>query len=250
MSIVAIYVEDEAVVMACDGVATDPRTGRVSAFVSKLHLLPEISTMIGVTGAGGFGQMLLLRKAPWVNSFDDFVDDLPELAQGVHDEMLEVGMAIGGETLSSIVVAGWSESNKCHQAFRLVTYEKGSVDQDTGENKTLKPWVNHQITNLWASTAPSSFALERVGLQDEKPQSAVDYLTRMVCAGRLTGDQSDPRVKDVNIGGYVQLAMLQEGVMRSWVAHRWPEDVLGMPVDASRGAILPPYLQERDNEAS
>lgn len=249
MSIVVLRLGDNFAALAGDGVATDPRTGNVVAYVSKIHLVPECETMIGVTGAAGFGQLMLLHKAERVRDFDDFVDDLPRLVRKVHYDMLDRGLAGGGETLSNVMIAGWSASAGRYCGFRMTTYDKDSTNNQTGEKKTLGAFEPHPISQggLLLSTGPDPDMLERFHAFDDAvniEESPLDQMVRIVAAGRASNHWMEEWQNNGNIGGYVQIALYQRPDMKSWIDHRWPEDVIGKPVDPTAGQPMPERLMK------
>ena len=69
-------------------------------------------------------------------------------------------------------------------------------------------------------------------------------MTRMICAARQSSGNiaQDDMPFQFNAGGFVQLALIQAGHCQTWIPHRWPEDVIGEPIDPALGDIMPEYL--------
>lgn len=254
MSIVVLRLGENFAALAGDGVWTDPQTGDVGGYVSKLHLAPEYGTMFGVTGAGRFGQLMIMNKHPRVQVFDDFVDDLPRLVKKTHLEMLENGWAIGGETMSNVMAVGWSDKSEAYAGLRMTTYDKQSTTSTTGEQVTLSAFEPHFVPSggQVASTAIDDEILERFGIFDpkiEEQDGPINHMVRVVSGARASTKVSPTDIGIGNIGGYVQLALLQMPEMTTSIVHRWPEDIIGRPVDPALGEPLPPQLRFTD-EAS
>ncbi|MTD99841.1 hypothetical protein GIY56_06050 [Paracoccus sp. YIM 132242] len=232
MSVVVLRLGDNFAALAGDGVWTEPLTGCVGGYVSKLHLAPEYETMFGVTGAGGFGHLMIMNKNPKVRDFDEFVDDLPRLARATHEDMLHLGLAVGGETISNIMAVGWSQAQQCYAGLRMTTYEKGSTNSATGEERRLAAFEPHFVPPgaLIVSTGIDAQVMEQFGIFDDdqhERDGPLDHMVRIVAGARASEQSPTDQGCTSNIGGYVQLAIFQKPEMRSSVVHRWPEDVVG-----------------------
>ncbi|WP_127113061.1 hypothetical protein [Shimia sediminis] len=249
MSVVACIVTDQYALMAGDGVCSDPDDGCVKGYISKLTLMPEYDCIMGITGVGGFNYVLQWNMPGSVNEFDDLLDVLPDLVLTTHIHMKNQGMYMFDDAKTNVVVAGFSRRAGTYKAYRCMTYEKEAWNTETGEITKLKPWELHELPDgMWASAGPPKETLERFGLLDGNGKDDVEILTRMICAGRNDSGKTNQDGMPVpfNAGGYIQLALFQNGMMNSWVAHRWPEDVIGEPIDPERGDPLPSNLMEKD----
>ncbi|MEQ3650424.1 hypothetical protein [Hyphomonas sp.] len=247
MSIVALQVRDNYIIMAGDGVSTDPATGKVAAYVSKITTLPDLDCAIAITGVGGFHYVLQWKMPTWVTDFDDLVEALPELVYDTHNEIHRNNMVQGDNLKTNVVVAGWSINEQKYKAVRVLTYAKESTDAETGETTRLAPFVVHEFTGggVWISAAPTDDASKRFGLmEDIEGEDDAAFLTRVICAGRASSGMisQDGSPYRFNAGGFVQLAFIQRSDIRSWITYRWPEDVIGEPIRPELGSPLPPSL--------
>lgn len=244
MSVVAVTVRPDAyVMMACDGVSTDPATGSVNGYVSKMHVMPDLGALMGVTGFGGLGELLRFHMPPHVACFDDLLDELPGLVEWVwHGISAELGSRAWR---SCVAVAGWSDRRGMFEGWRITTYDKDRLRADTGERATipaftLGPMPDH---STWATTGEDPAILRRFGvIEGPDTDDDADRLTRMICAGRAESRVETEDGLPFNAGGFVQLAHLARGAAQTWIAHRWPEDVIGRPIDPAQGQPLPDQL--------
>lgn len=250
MSIIALIRTDDYILMGGDGVCSNPETGEVAGYMSKLTLLPEYDCILGVTGVGGFPYVMQWFMPQAVTCFDDLVEVLPSLVLDVHTHMVDSEMYRFGEMKTNVVVAGWSEIAGTYKAYRVMTYEKESINHETGAEEALQPWTLYEMPErgMWSSAAPPQETLERFGVGGREGESDADLITRMICAGRNDSGKTtqDGMPVPFNAGGFIQLALLERAHVRSWITHRWPEDVIGEPIDPERGSPLPPYLMEKD----
>lgn len=252
MSIVVLNVGQNFVALAGDGVWTDPFTGHVGGYISKLHLAPEYETLFGVTGSGGFGQLMMLYKHPKVRDFDDFVDDLPRLVRDTDQAMLGFGLAVE-YTKSNVMVGGWSNSSQRYVGLRMTTYDKESTLSDTGQKKILKAFEPHFLPpegGLVASTGVDKDVMKRFRIFDDEQQERdgpLNHMVRLVAGARATERVLTDEGYTGNIGGYIQLALYQHPTMTSSIVHRWPDDAIGDSVDPTRGEALPNYLMAQSD---
>lgn len=249
MTIIAMQLLENGALMGCDGVSTDPRTGAVHGYLSKIDLLPEHEAMIGISGCGGFNHLMRWFLPGHVEDFDDLIEVLPALVEHVHFHILEHGLSVTDDTRTSVMIVGWSRSDKQCKAYRVVTYAKESVNADTRETTVLEPFELYpvRVSGMWSSTSPDREIMERFGVFAGIEEDEGAAMTRLICAGRAaSGSASAENEQGVrfNAGGFVQLALLRPGLVQSWIAHRWPEDVLGEPIDPSRGVPMPDYLRK------
>lgn len=251
MSVLTVSVRPQQfALLAADGVSTDTRTGAVHSLTSeKIRVYPSLNCAIGITGIGKIEALMDWFMPGAVGNFDDLVDVLPELARHSINHARENNLLICNDIRSNIAVAGWSNRAQEFKAYRVVSYHKESQDFDTGEQITLEPWVAHEMqpNRIWSSCDPSPDASEACGLNEDlgdEDDGAV--ATRMVCAARQSSGKisTDGMGFQFNAGGLVQLALVERGHCRTWITHSWPEDVIGEPIDPTRGAILPDYMTE------
>jgi hypothetical protein len=247
VSILALQFRENYALMGCDGVATEPSDGTVAGYVSKIALCPEYDCAIGITGVGGFEHIMRWFMPVQVATFDDVVQCLPDLVLHTHEHIKDNGLAVANDTRTNVTVAGWSLKRQAMEAYRVVTYPKDSFDRE-GVATRLQPFALHPMAmgQLWASAGPPSTTLAQFGLTEETmPEDADDLemMTRMICAGRAdSGRSCDDYPGPFNAGGFVQLALIQQGKVTSWISHRWPEDVIGEPIDPTRGEPLPEWI--------
>lgn len=245
MSALVVFNSGEHVLFACDGVAYEYETGDVTGFTSKITLLPHLSCIIGATGVGGFNLALQWEIGGRYSEFDELVADFRKLMIATHTKGRFNGLLPEDEFSRHVVVAigGWSNARQRHEAYRMANYGKRTVDPDGRETK-LEPFKLMPIETGWCNFSPSDELVQRFGVYD-----AADDLTsciRMICASRAdSGVKTDPdtgRDYHFNAGGFIQLAVLKGGRVDSSIIHRWPEDVIGRPIEPSLGQALPPFL--------
>lgn len=252
MSAVAIAVGTDGIVVASDGVCYEYETGDVKGYRSKVILMPEYSAFIAATGLGNFGVSLRWALDQTVNCFDDIVDQFEDVARRVHRDLCRRGLFhwdTGRGTEACAVIGGWSDARQKYEAWRLVSYDKESSRTDVGTGEkidvTLKPFHKEELPlAIWCSHLPQDMA--SFGVDPIPPKMAtIDVLARLICASRAT---SGPAVyeedgRHFNAGGFLQLATIQRDDIRSWIAHRWPEDEIGKPIDPTKGERMPGWLE-------
>ncbi len=251
MSAIALIVTDDYVVMAGDGVASDPATGAVVAYMSKLSLMPELNAVMAITGIGGFDHLLGWFMPCGVKDFDDLVEVLPDLVKRCHFHAVAQGMIVGGDHRTNVTVAGWSGQREQFEGWRVVSYEKETIDEGSGRTTVLPPWTLLPMPRdrIWCSTAPASMIKARFGLPfATDDDNDVDMLVRMICAARAESGDIAGLAARFNAGAFVQIALVDRRLCQSWIAHRWPEDVIGKPIDPTLGEPMPKYLMDRDRE--
>jgi hypothetical protein len=247
MSVVALQIREGYCLLAGDGVCTDPDTGHVAGYLSKITAMPDLDCAFAITGIGGFNYAIQWNMPRWVSNFDDFVEALPSLVHRTHLQMRLDKMIRGTDDRVNVMAAGWSTREERFKAVRVVSYEKGSTNLETGQAETLKPFVAYEFASggLWMSAAPTPKNMELFGLSEPiEGESDLDTMTRAICAARASsGMVSDEgREYRYNAGGFVQLAMVQRGSVQTWVPHRWPEDEVDEPIRPELGAPLPDHL--------
>lgn len=240
MSVVAVIVGPNGVLMAGDGVSTDS-AGNVAGYVSKIIPMPEMKAVIGVTGMGGFGLLLQWNFPHWVKCFDDLIEALPACVRGVTHYM--VSNDLGGTDQVCVVVAGWSDERQAYEAWRIVNYAKEAVIDAQGTKRTLTPYELYPIPQgLWASTGTDQDVLRECGVIDGPDCSDQEMLVRMVFAARIIGAGTvNEGGVQINVGGFVQLAQVNRDYVVTWMPHRWLEDVPGKPVNADLGMRVPDF---------
>lgn len=244
MSIVAVTIRpDDYVMMACDGVCTDPATGNVKGYVSKMHVMPDLGALMGVTGFGGLGEALRFHMPVHVACFDDLLDAMPGLLAwawaGIETEFGPWAYR------SCVSLAGWSDQRGKFEGWRITTYDKDRVRPETGERATVPAFTLGAIPDrgIWATAGEDPAILRRFGvIGGPDTDDDGDRLVRVICAGRAESGQATEEGLPFNVGGFVQLAHLVRGHAQTWITHRWPEDVIGRPIDPARGQPLPDHL--------
>ena len=251
MSAIAIAMGTDGIIAACDGVCYDYETGTVSGFVSKVILLPEYGAFIGWTGAGAFGPALRWEINQAIVSFDDLVEQFGHLCEAVQWKLF--GYNEGPETEVSCVIAGWSQARQSYEVYRLVSYDKTSIDLSDGRKIRIEPFKAYPLPEAWwCSISPTRRA--DFGLSPPAPgEEAVDTAIRLICAARADSgrkEHEDGHGRFFMAGGFVQVVVLQQNSTQSYIAHRWPEDVLGQPIDPSKGSPLPAWLEMHNAPAA
>lgn len=109
----------------------------------------------------------------------------------------------------------------------------------------LKAFTLTQIDDhkMWTSVGPGEDVLRKFGVIDgPEGSSDIDALRRMICAARADSGRETEQYPHFNAGGFIQLATVQRGIVLSAINHRWPEDVIGEPLDPTRGQPMPDDL--------
>lgn len=192
-----------------------------------------------------------------IASFDDFVDKFGELCNTVHRGLFtdEFGRWDRGPmSQTSCVIGGWSDARQAYEAYRVVSYEKKSVDAH-GQPIRLKPFtaVPLPADALWCNYSPRN--LEEFGLASELPnEDLIDVASRYICAARAdsgVGEDNDAEGESryFMAGGFIQICVVQNGQTQSWIAHRWAEDQIGKPIDPTGPERFPEALRERYEQA-
>lgn len=256
MSVIAVAVGKDGVLAASDGVCYTYETGEIAGFVSKVILLPEYNCFIGSTGAGSFGVSLRWEIEQKVNSFDELVEDFADFCEIVHRKLFTNMWGYwdhsSRDTEISCVIGGWSDARQAYEAYRVVSYEKGSVDLSDGSAIRLEPFKLMPLPDaLWCSYSPDT--MEEFGLTPPLPnEETADIAARLVCAARATSGlvtESDGNEAFFMAGGFIQMTVIQQGHSQSWIAHRWPEDRLGEPIDPNGPERFPAWLRDRYDQA-
>lgn len=244
MSCLVIGIGPDAILAACDGVCYEYETGVVAGIVSKIILLPEYDALIGWTGAGAFGAALRWEINQRIGNFDGLVEKFDQLCEDVHWKMFEYHG--GPEAEVSCVIAGWSEARQAYEGYRLVSYDKPSMDLSDGRSIRLEPFKATPLPGaLWCSYMP-----KRAGEFGVNPpvegEGMIEMAIRLICAARADSgwrEESNGDSRFYAAGGFIQMAVVERNHTRSWVAHRWPEDVIGQPIDPTKGSPLPSGLE-------
>jgi hypothetical protein len=240
---------DGYVLIGADGAGTHPETGQIIGSVSKILTLPNMSAVIGISGMGGFSNLMQWFLPPHVTDFDGLIEVFAELVQVTYNHIVFSDIAAYGMFDSSVVVGGYSEARQKYEAYRVVTYPKTSAVA-AGEERVLEPFVLHPVSDkgMWSSTGPSVEVMKRFGVIDG-PEGDDDaaLITRMICASRMESGKAVDQGVTFNAGCFVQIAMMQRYHSQSWIAHIWPDDVIGKTIDPMLGQPLPDYLMDHYN---
>lgn len=254
MSAIAIEVSPDGIVIAADGVCYEYDTGNVRGFASKVITCPELSCALGWTGISDFGRAVYLEMGDAFRDFDHFTDNFAEFCQQVHRKYVRSYSLYDkprAHSQVSVVVAGWSERRQAYVGFRVFSYPKLSHNMATNETTTNEPWTAIELPEFWCSYSPASQYLERCGLNDPELLRFGEIAPRVICAARassgLTSDGPSEGPQVFNAGCFLQMVLVKREGIQSWISHRWPEDVIGAPIDPSKGDLLPPWLQQKDS---
>lgn len=244
MTALAMMIQpDDYVILACDGVSTSPSTGAVGGYMSKLHFLPHLDLAIATAGFGGLAEALTFHLPTYVTDFDDLIKIMPEYLPWLWAEVVTTPSVTAWD--SCIALAGWSAERKRYEGFRYSTTEWGEIDQSTGETVRKPAFTPRRIPeqSVWTTCGFSEERLRAFGVIDPPEGTAdEDLVVRTICAARAESGHIEGQSLRFNAGGFVQVAQIARGFARTNIAHRWPEDVLGEPVDPSRGQPLPNHL--------
>lgn len=240
MSAVAMVIQDDCIILAGDGAASH-LDGRLWYYCSKLHHMPEYSAVFAATGLAGLNSLFWWFRPEGVHTFDGLIDGLGDHMQSLFQRAEEWGWIEPG-LKSNIAIGGYSEKRQRFEGWRMATYDKQSFSPD-GSQQILPAWQAEEVQagRIWCSANIGRGTLERFGLLSEGTESNLDRLARVICAARAESGKIEGG--DVhNVGGFLQLGILGADQYQSWIAHRWPEDVLGEPVNPARGQPLPDHL--------
>lgn len=247
MSVVSVIVQaDHYAMMACDGVASHHTNGTVVGYVSKITLLPELDAAIGVTGIYGLAQMMQWCMPIGTSSFDELVECLPRLMWDACELTGRVSGVVCGK--SCVVVVGWSHQRQRYEGWRITNYDKevrtGGADT---ASKMLPAFTMTQLNDnqMWSSSGPSEKVMRKFGvINGPEETNDIDCLRRMICAARADSGRKTEQYDFFNAGGFIQIAQVQKGYVQSAINHRWPEDVIGEPIDPTRGQPMPDDLMD------
>lgn len=248
MSAVAIAVGADGIIVASDGVSYDYESGNVGHYVSKVIVMPEYSCFIAATGMGAFGAALRWEADQNINSFDDLVDGFERLAKDVHRRLCiqHYGSFAAPETEMSCVIGGWSERRQAYEAYRLVSYAKPSVRLVDGKSVEyeLEPFRMEDLpAAIWCSHLPAHAASFGITPPPADMETA-EILARLICACRAGSgfvEEDDGPGRHYNVGGFLQMTIVQRDHIQSWIPHRWPEDEIGKPIDPNKGERIPSW---------
>lgn len=259
MSVIAVEVGVDGVILAADGICYDYETGCVSGHVSKLIAMPHLDCVLGWTGVGDFGLAVHWEIGSLCyEEFDHLLEDFPGHCEAVHRQRFTKRgryKATAKETQVSLVLAGWSNERDRYECYRVMSYPKetwDSVEKTMHENE---PWTMLPIEGgAWCSMMPNEHALAVCGLADPEVVPDGEIAIRLVCAGRqssgVTTDDKTGKPQRFNAGGFLQVARLQQGSILTWIGHRWAEDEIGEPVNPTLGPALPSWLNPIAIEAA
>lgn len=236
MSFLAAIIDPEAgATLAADTIVTDPATRNVMGFDWKLDEGPAPRCVLGFTGAGALMGNLLLEMPEHVDDLDALLNILPAAFQRAH-----AGTTAGfteADARCNVVVAGWSLQAGRYRGFSITSYRKKTIRP--GEFR--EPWSLNEIEpgTIYLNTEIDAADIEQCGYPPAEDEIDEHTLTRLVCAARQFSPKSG-----TNIGGNITLARVGAEGVDLRIMHEWPEDVIGHPVDPSRGAVLPDYLTD------
>jgi hypothetical protein len=231
---------ETGVTLASDAVCYDGE-GIVRGFVSKVLPIIELNCAVGNVGLGNYAQAFVLRTAQRFLSFDQLLLYSVEEARATFDSMLSMQVVAREAPRGTIVLVGWSDERDRYESYKIHSRERKATNAVTGEMVTFEPWKLHDITaQHWCSNSPKN--PDRFGLMDF-PQTANDYAARMICASRAdSGPAGEGDFEGIpyGVGGFLQMTHVQRGVISTWIAHRWPDEI-GKIIDPSSGEPTPAF---------
>jgi hypothetical protein len=238
MTALAVVCREDAIVMASDGALVD-ESGIVVGRRSKVTLFPSASTIIGFRGHCELADVFLPTLHSCVN-FDGILF--------VAGELLKITIATfnarkadrGDEPVyGSFLIGGYSVQRDGFEIYRLGSREHATVGQPTIPPFTLAP-----LSGVYAAPAPSPEACSRFGVtwNGSTLEDDSHLVLRLISAAR--SEQHEPfgggkLVRDV--GAFLQLTVLKQGMVDSRIVHAWPE-APGEKIDPTRGDALPAFL--------
>jgi len=258
MSALAVAVGTDGIIIASDGVCYTYETGEVASFVSKVIMLPEFNCFIGSTGAGAFAVALRWEINQQINCFDDLVDSIADFCELVHRKLFTDmwgNWDRGPQSEASCVIGGWSDERQAYEAYRVVSYEKPSVDLSDGGSLTLEPFVRYPLpAATWCNHLPET--MHEFDLVPPLPNEDTGaILMRLVCACRADSkfvkgeEEREGDNRHFMAGGFIQMTVIQQGHSQSWIAHRWPEDQIGKQIDPNGPERYPAWIKENYEKA-
>ena len=234
MSALAIVPAGDAIVLAADGAVYDRQRGQLLGSITKLHVMPHLSTVFGAVGQGHLIHIFPHLIGFRFSSFDEVRENFAELcrasvsAQRTNNQWEDRARA-------TVVLAGWSEGNQAFEVFKLHTLDKFEHSA----------WDLHPISGVWCSTAPTPEHMDEVSL-DANADSALDVAAKLVCANRLQSgagvyEGDDYGEEDAyGVGCFLQMALLRRDCVTSWIAHRWPDEN-GKVINPETGEKMPAF---------
>lgn len=242
MSCIAILCDPaNGLVFAGDGVAYDPADGKITALVSKIILMPELDCFLAAVGMGGLGAEFYAVVQPYgLADFDDLLDNFPDLAKEAY-RIARWRFEVAEEIQSTLVIGGWSNRNQRYEMHRICAKGRDVLDLVTGERMADAPaWTPVHIEGRpYISAFPDPEVAERFGLGGPQTQYSIDWCARVICGCRASSGPSRYDEGTIyQVGGFLQLAWINRQQMRTWIAHRWPEQI-GGTVDPIKGDPMP-----------
>lgn len=248
MSVIAVEIARDGIIVAADGVCYEYETGDVRGFASKLILCPDMECVIGTTGVSDFGRALYLDMGDRFADFDDLAVSFEDFCRQAHHEFMLRNDLYDHPTKrgdASVVIAGWSNRDQTFKGYRIFSYPKKTLNTDTGKTIENQAWTPLPMPDYWASYVPAQEHLIACGVGPEDDIAGGEFAPRWVCAARAdSGPKDDGESGVFNAGCFIQMVHLDRSGVRSWIAHRWPEDEIGAPVDPSKGDLMPTWLTE------
>lgn len=236
MSFIVAHVVANGIVFAADGATYDIETGELMGPIHKLFALPHLNAIIGNVGIGGFGHVLQMAIGSDFSTFDGLCDGFVDACQRAK-LMMSQGKLWPAEARATAILGGWSETRQAYELYKVHSSPKEAIEAD-GTLVTHEKWKLHKVEGQWMSTAPSEEEMRQCGLLTDEEMPVFDGVARLACAARLhSGIDIEGRY---GVGCFLQMAVLQNTNITSWIAHRWP-DKLGEPIDPSCGELLPSF---------
>jgi hypothetical protein len=246
MSVISIVRCQDHVVIGGDGVAYDD-DGVILRIAPKVFPLPELNMILGNLGAGGITEALCIRLRSL--GFTNFDEVLPTLPRHAEDELDNYCMHYGiADASITLVVAGWSDERQRFESYRLYSYPKPLVDDETRQVvETVEPWTLCPTPEVWVSTFTDMETLQACGLDWGVNNDSLSMAAALVAAARTVSGLRSPEdfvdgmsnAGHYAVGGFIQLRVLRRDFGGTWIVHRWP-DVVGQRVDPDAGVLAPP----------
>ena len=238
MSVIAHFRQENGICIASDGVAYDDQ-GIIRGHVSKVLPIIELNCLIATTGFGGFGANLRDRLAISVRNFDELIDKTVEEMMGLQIALQALQNEI--PVNATVLLAGWSDQRERFETYKIHTRPRKITNGVTGEMTVSEPWTVIPTTQFWCSNAiPEELFKEVCG--DNIPP--LDQLAQVVCLSRqMSGEISTDPQNDGTpyaAGGFLQYTWIDRKKIITWIAHRWPEDEIGKPLNPKLGVLAPP----------
>lgn len=249
MTAIAMVRGNDGVAIATDA-ATYELDGRLQHLMSKVALIPERNCVISARGAAGLTGRLAEAVRHQTFDFDDVLALLGWEAKKLLDEWREWIKPRTEPKHIDLHIAGWSSARERYETYILCSGEKIQTDVN-GVLMPLAPWSLTPVPSMFASPLPDAEVARRFGLDYDKFSNGYDAAARIVCAVRSESRAFHEGAAAMGCiaGGWLQMTILKRDFVSTEIIHRWP-DVIGEPIDPTRGEPLPKFLRLDDEGES